>query len=57
MALADCLTLFRAAPVEGSTPKSARLNKLMKKLDELGIEGHEAKGGQYNRLLCPMVSW
>uniref|UniRef100_A0A803MID8 SF4 helicase domain-containing protein n=1 Tax=Chenopodium quinoa TaxID=63459 RepID=A0A803MID8_CHEQI len=42
------------APVEGSTPKSARLNKLMKKLDELGIEGHEAKGGQYNKLLCPM---
>ncbi|XP_021759280.1 twinkle homolog protein, chloroplastic/mitochondrial-like [Chenopodium quinoa] len=43
-----------SAPVEGSTPKSARLSKLMKKLDELGIEGHEAKGGQYNRLLCPM---
>ncbi|XP_048490487.1 twinkle homolog protein, chloroplastic/mitochondrial isoform X3 [Beta vulgaris subsp. vulgaris] len=40
--------------LEGSTHHSARLSVLMKKLEELGIEGHQSIPGQYSHLLCPM---
>ncbi|XP_056692781.1 twinkle homolog protein, chloroplastic/mitochondrial isoform X1 [Spinacia oleracea] len=45
---------FCAVPVEALPPQSHRLSKLMKKLDELGIKGHDPEEGQYNNLLCPM---
>lgn len=46
----------RPVTIEGSeegTLNSARLNILLKKLEELDIDGHECTPGQYNHLLCP----
>ncbi|KAL8153856.1 hypothetical protein V2J09_011616 [Rumex salicifolius] len=43
-------------PVEGPEEgnlNSARLNILLKKLEELDIDGHGCTPGQYNHLLCP----
>ncbi|XP_057537802.1 twinkle homolog protein, chloroplastic/mitochondrial-like isoform X1 [Amaranthus tricolor] len=41
---------------KGLTLQSSRLSVLLKKLEELGIEGHNSMPGQHCSLLCPMCA-